>query len=229
LEHPSTDKLAIDLSASHCVILLVLDKEDDLMPVFFYISYTALWLLVLILSVLVLLLYRHFGLATLGTAEGVQRDGLPIGEKAPPFSGLTVQGELIAWEPSHNHITLLGFISPDCSPCARILPYIKQLEKTKHDIDIVLVTSGPLATITSVVNKFRLPATILSMADDGSGAADTYRVRVSPFAFVIGKDRQILGKGLCDRPERLQTLLEAGGVDAVDFLEVTTNVTPTEV
>jgi len=41
----------------------------------FYVSYGALWLLVLVLGVLVLLLYRHFGMMAMGTLEGVQRDG----------------------------------------------------------------------------------------------------------------------------------------------------------
>jgi len=44
------------------------------------ISHLALWLLVLVNFVLVLLLYRHFGLMSLGTLEGVQRDGLALGD-----------------------------------------------------------------------------------------------------------------------------------------------------
>ncbi|PZW20539.1 hypothetical protein EI42_05912 [Thermosporothrix hazakensis] len=38
----------------------------------FYALYFLLWLLVLFLSVLLLLVYRHFGFLALGTVEGVQ-------------------------------------------------------------------------------------------------------------------------------------------------------------
>ena len=40
----------------------------------FYVSYIAMWMLLLIEGFLLLLVYRHFGLAALGTIEGVQRD-----------------------------------------------------------------------------------------------------------------------------------------------------------
>ena len=69
------------------------------MSTLFYVSYAALWLLLLTMGVLVLLLYRHFGMMSLGTLEGVQRDGLPIGSVAPPISGVTAAGQDTRWEP----------------------------------------------------------------------------------------------------------------------------------
>ncbi len=54
------------------------------MSTLFYVSYVALWVLLLTMGVLVLLLYRHFGMMSLGTLEGVQRDGLPIGSARAP-------------------------------------------------------------------------------------------------------------------------------------------------
>ena len=59
------------------------------MSTLFYVSYVALWLLLLTIGVLVLLLYRHFGVMSLGTLEGVQRDGLPIGSVA--------EADAVAW------------------------------------------------------------------------------------------------------------------------------------
>jgi hypothetical protein len=58
----------------------------------FYASYAAVWLLVLVLGMLVLLLYRHFGLMSMGTVEGIQRDGLAVGEVAPPIIGSAPDG-----------------------------------------------------------------------------------------------------------------------------------------
>ncbi len=56
----------------------------------FYGSYIVLWILLIVLTVLVLLLYRHFGMMSLGTLEGIQRDGLPLGESASELVGVTM-------------------------------------------------------------------------------------------------------------------------------------------
>jgi hypothetical protein len=37
---------------------------------------------------------------------------------------------------------------------------------------------------------------------------------VTPFAFVIGSDGQVLAKGLCNGATRLSDLLKAGGLEA---------------
>ena len=47
------------------------------------------------------------------------------------------------------------------------------------------------------------------LAEDGSDAFGRYRVRVTPFGFVIGGDGRILAKGLCGDQARLRGLLEA--------------------
>ena len=84
------------------------------MSILFYVSYAALWLLLLTIGVLVLLLYRHFGVMSLGTLEGVQRDGLPIGSAAPPISGVTAAGPDTSWQPQRGQPQLLLFAAPDC-------------------------------------------------------------------------------------------------------------------
>src|SRR5687768_13170676 len=102
------------------------------MPTLFYVSYVALWLLLLVLGVLVFLLYRHFGLAALGTLEGVQRDGLPVGEVAPAVHGVTVEGAAVAWAPEPGRSGLLVFAAPDCAPCAAVLPAVDRVAASRN-------------------------------------------------------------------------------------------------
>jgi methylamine dehydrogenase accessory protein MauD len=191
------------------------------MPFIFYISYIALWILLIVLSILVLLLYRHFGLIALGTIEGVQRDGLPVGEEAPPISGVTTKGEEIEWIPASGYFSFLAFVAPDCTPCANILPFINQVALTNRSIQVILIASGPQEVVTQLLNKYNLSSSALCLADNGSGAADQYRVRVTPFAFMVNNDGRVLAKGLCDNKTRLEQLLQAGGQES-SFLEVTT-------
>lgn len=184
----------------------------------FYISYIVLWILLMFQGVLLLLIYRHFGLATLGTMEGVQRDGVPVGTVAPSITGRTVQGESIRWSPKKGGLYLLMFVSPDCEPCARILPYVRQLTTAYSDMEIALIVSGAQDSVDRVLDKFRLPPSITCLAEDGLGAYKSYRVRVTPFAFVIGQDQRVLAKGLCDDAAKLEQLLSVGGMEVPHFI-----------
>ena len=190
------------------------------MPIIFYISYIAQWILLVILSALVLLLYRHFGLMALGTVEGIQRDGLSVGETAPLFSGIIASGEAIAWEPIDNHTYFLAFVSPTCAPCARVIPFINQVAATMKNVQVVLVVAGLRDNAALLIDTFHLEPSILCIAEEGSGASERYRVRVTPFAFLVGANKRILAKGLCDKPERLQEMLSASGQEIPYFTEV---------
>ena len=178
------------------------------MSTLFYVSYAALWLLLLTIGVLVLLLYRHFGMMSLGTLEGVQRDGLPIGSVAPRISGVTAAGQDITWEPKRGQPQLLLFAAPDCEPCATVLPHVERLAGAVNgDLGIAAVVPGPRDEVARFDERYRPPFPCL--AEDGSGAFNRYRVRVTPFGFVVGSDGRILAKGLCGDQVRLRGLLEA--------------------
>jgi thiol-disulfide isomerase/thioredoxin len=177
------------------------------MSTLFYVSYIALWVLLLTMGVLVLLLYRHFGMMSLGTLEGVQRDGLPIGSLAPPISGITAAGQDIRWEPKRGQPQLLLFAAPDCEPCATVLPYVEQLARAVNGrLGIAAVVPGPRDEVARFVERYR--PTFPCLAEDGSGAFTRYRVRVTPFGFVVGADGRVLAKGLCGDQARLRALLE---------------------
>jgi thiol-disulfide isomerase/thioredoxin len=180
----------------------------------FYSSYIALWALLLIQGVLILLLYRHFGLMAMGTAEGVQRDGLAVGQLAPAFSGVTADGREVQWEPllgSTQTLQLLLFAAPECEPCARILPYVELLAKKSRHVSVTAVVHGPRESAVRLAEKFN--PSYPCIAEDGSGAFDRFRVRVTPFAFAIDRDGRVVAKGLCSDAHRLTDLLKAAGVE----------------
>jgi thiol-disulfide isomerase/thioredoxin len=179
----------------------------------FYVSYVLMWALLLFQGVLLLLVYRHFGFMALGRLEGVQRDGLAVGESAPAVSGVTAEGVDVAWNPVTDRPSLLLFVAPDCEPCKRILPAINGLSQGEETfgLSITAIVAGPRDAAIRVAEKFRPLFTFFS--EDGSGAFERYRVRVTPFAFVISTDGKILSKGLCSDTARLNELLAASGVN----------------
>lgn len=174
------------------------------------VSYIALWILVAVMAVLLILLYRHFGMISLGTLEGVQRDGLPVGSVAPAISGITAEGTDAGWEPRSSRYKVLLFAAPDCEPCAAVMPHVNHLARADKNLEVAAVVPGPKAE--AILMKERYDSPFLTLAEDGSGAFSRFRVRVTPFGFVIGPDGRVLAKGLCGDPARLRHLLNAAGL-----------------
>lgn len=177
----------------------------------FYVSYGVLWVLVIVLSVLLLLVYRHFGMMALGTIQGVQRDGIPVGDKAPDITATTDTARQVVLKPGSSKPALVVFASPDCEPCTVVLPYLNNLYGKESAPELMVLVPGPAETAERMNAEHRLLFECL--AEDGSGAFDAYRVRVTPFAFVVGPDGRILAKGLCSEPLMVRDLLAAAGLD----------------
>jgi hypothetical protein len=74
-------------------------------------------------------------------------------------------------------------------------------------LGIAAIVPGPRDEVARFVARHHPPFSCL--AEDGSGAFTRYRVRVTPFGFVVGADGRILAKGLCGDQVRLRGLLEA--------------------
>lgn len=181
----------------------------------FEVSYGAMWVLLVINSVLVLLLYRHFGLMSLETIEGVQRDGLAIGEEAPPIQGVSGNGEALMLHPGERRPAFVLFAAPECEPCKKVAPYVNRLAGLNSDgneLDVVVVAAGDGAIAAHIGEDF---TDAFTLADAGSGVFETYRVRVTPFAFVVGDDRRIRAKGLCGDDGRLSELFRSAGLPRV--------------
>ena len=173
----------------------------------------AMAVLVVAQGVLILLLYRHFGMMAMGTMEGVQRDGLGVGESAPDISGVTAEGRDVLWKTATGRAQVLFFATPGCEPCGDVMPYIGQLAgDAERGIEVAVIVPGPVDVAREMVGDYGTGFACL--AEDGSGAFDKYRVRVTPFAFLVGDDGSILSKGLCSSPVMLQNLLVAGGKEA---------------
>ena len=180
----------------------------------FYVSYAALWVLVIVQGVLLLLVYRHFGMMTLGTMEGVQRDGLGVGDRAPSIYGASSDGAETVWEPRGDSPALVVFAATDCEPCSVIMPIVDRIARARDgSLRVVTVVPGPSDAAQSAVSQYGLSSNCIG--EDGSGVFDAYRVRVTPFAFVVGEDAIVRAKGLCSDPLMLRDLLVAGGLDEI--------------
>lgn len=177
---------------------------------FFLASYIIMWLILLGVGVLLLLIYRHFGLIALGTEEGVERDGLPVGASAPFVRGVEATGNEVIWTATAGRAHFLAFVSPECEPCEKMIPLIGRFAEAHPEISVALVVSGPADVAARLIAKFHPPCPCI--AERREGLYNGYLVRVTPFAFAIGPDGRIRSKGLCSDPGRLQRILASGGL-----------------
>jgi thiol-disulfide isomerase/thioredoxin len=177
-------------------------------PRVFYTTYILLWLLVLFQGVLLLLVFRHFGHQALGTMEAVQRDGLRVGAKAPDVQGVEPSGQAVSWRPLGDRIALVLFAAPDCAPCHQVLPHVARAARDAPELEVVAVVPGSPEDATKLVELVTAPITIIA----GDQAFEAFRVEVTPFAFVVGRDGRVLSKGLCDSQVRLRAMLDSAGI-----------------
>jgi hypothetical protein len=74
----------------------------------------------------------------------------------------------------------------------------------------------------AVTNKFH--PIFPCIAEDGSGAFNNYKVRTTPFAFVVGEDSRVRAKGLCNDAMRLQELLITAGLARTEIFGKTSRL-----
>jgi methylamine dehydrogenase accessory protein MauD len=190
------------------------------LPQAFWASYVLLWLLLIVMSVLVFLLYRQYGLMLMNSRAGVERDGPALGSMAPRLSVLgddrsSVDGQIASGAP-----TLVLFAAPECQPCHEIVPHIDDLPtRLPRQLDVVTV----MAAGAGQSIEFRTPKVGHVLLDHDRETFTEWEVNVTPFAVVIDSDGKVLSKGLCNGPAELDALVgRAGllGVGAADDLAI---------
>lgn len=177
------------------------------------VSVVLLWILVLVLAILVILLYRQFGLIYIGSKGRIELTGLQVGAQAPATLQLEVEGEMAPWDlqlDSHLRATFVLMSSSDCELCAYLIPRLNSSVERWRDVVQFLVVDrgdrnvpGPLRELPD-----RREWTY-AVSPDG-GMHDTFDVDATPFAFVLDSDARVLAKGLVNVPEHVDGLIARG-------------------
>jgi methylamine dehydrogenase accessory protein MauD len=161
------------------------------------VSYIVLWILVLALGVLILLLYRQLGIMYLGTAEGVSRDGLPRGTRAPDFNLTDQYGNVQRLSEHRGRPVLLLFGSPHCSPCRTLLPQLHDWARSHAEVDVIWLNAASPEESLKFVSDTGATLPIAPYAPEDN-LMDRYRVRVTPFLFMVDEQGVIRAKGLAN-------------------------------
>ncbi len=172
------------------------------------IAVVLVWIVVVTLVLAVIALGRQIGVLNRRLPPWGARssDSHPrVGERAPSFDLLTIDGIRISSEtqiPSASD-TLLLFIAPGCTACADLAPAIRTIDR-RGDVSVVLVSSSRPDSLRGYLSEYKLGA-IPAIASEELG--EMYNVNVTPFAAVIDEQGTLLGKGLVNSMEHLESLL----------------------
>jgi methylamine dehydrogenase accessory protein MauD len=159
------------------------------------VSYLVLWLLVLVMGVLVFLLYRQLGIMYLGSAEGVSRDGLDKGAKAPDFRLSDQYGNTHALSQYRGKPVVLLFGSPHCNPCRTLLPQLHDWAKAHPETAVLWLNATSEEESLKFVSDTGATLPVLPHAPE-TNLMDRYRVRVTPFMFLLDEGGVVRTKGL---------------------------------
>jgi len=173
------------------------------------ISYIALWLLVVLLTIIVLGLVRQLGLINLrlGPEHSIltPTEGLEIGSQAPEFQATDVVNKVnFNLTSLKGRPSLLIFVSPTCRPCLELMPHIANFWQSRHKkLNVVLFSQASDGANLNLVN---VPIPVLS--DPEGTITKVYQVRATPFAYRLDDLGLVRRRGIVNKFEDLESLLE---------------------
>jgi hypothetical protein len=182
------------------------------MSSFFWITYSLLWLLVAALLLLVLLLYRQYGLMLMPGRRRVELGGLDLGSHAPEipveFRGSS-DPPILTWDRTAPSDTFAGWIvlfsSPHCPICKRLWEEeeLDQAALAWPQLEFVWVDAEPRA------DEHRPAHWRVALSPDET-ANQAMEVPAYPFAFAIEAGGIIRAKGLVNDLDDLQRVADMG-------------------
>lgn len=165
----------------------------------FYLSYGALWILVILHSLILLGVVRLvYQLQQSGTAAGFSRDGrMSAGQAAPEFSAVNLAGAPISSADFAGRLTALLFVAPDCPACTDILDDdMAYLNHKAHGHLIVICRAGREAC-ARLAEQHGLDVPVV--ADEDDQVSRLYGISAVPTAVLINAGNRIQSYGQPDR------------------------------
>ncbi len=174
----------------------------------------ALWALFFVLTTLVVLLYRQFGLLYIGSRARVEETGLAPGKRLP-LSHTVDLGEaalalreVLSLTPDQRG-SILIFGGPGCELCNQLVPQLDEFQQTQPEIKTVYIDRSINHRWTAGGHSW-----VYGVSQEGA-LHDAMDAAVSPFAFVADRAGVVAAKGLVNTPDDLRRLIETAALPAL--------------
>jgi peroxiredoxin len=159
----------------------------------FYVSYIALWILVVFQAFVIVGLVRSVYRNAQRLPRGIAADeGLRSGEPAPEFFATDIHGHTIGTADLEGRQTALLFVSPSCSGCAVTLQELEALRQ-KAGGHVVVVCQGDDAACRELSDRYRVSDPFVVDAD--RAISESFRVSGIPTAALVDDHARIVTYG----------------------------------
>jgi hypothetical protein len=168
----------------------------------FWLSYTALWVLVLLLIAAVVANYYAYGKRFLGSREGRAEQGREVGSQLDPLVAADIGGHRISL-PRPDRPAVFLFAATECAPCVNMRDAISRA--IRDGVDTVVVCAGDTNSVSEWSRS--LPPKISVIADPKRNFSAHYGIGVTPYGMAVSKDGKVVAKGIMSDPPALEWLV----------------------
>lgn len=174
------------------------------------VSNIVLWVAVLALLGTVFALARQIGvlyerIAPMGAL--MLDSGPKVGESAPAFDLVTLDGRPFATGGARTKSLLLFFLSPTCPVCKKLLPILKRVAVDEGQwLEIAFASDGDADEHAAFRTRAGLQAYPYLLSTDLGMA---YRIGKLPYAVLVDEAGKVKAKGLVNSREQIESLFTA--------------------
>ena len=190
------------------------------MPIGWTLSIIALWMVVLMETILLLRLLSVLGKLKQGDGALQQRD-----TPSPDLGGPAIGEQIIAFEAKDQHGTLfrsselsgrksiLAFIFPGCKACEETISALNNLVEQQPAIAVVVIGGIDRHKNNAYADQYQALFPVLT--PNSMHVVEQYRIRSFPFALAIDEEGIIYASKIVNRRKDVDMLLDAAFGSAV--------------
>jgi hypothetical protein len=181
---------------------------DITLPVWLFVSQ---WVLLFALGFLIIMMYRQVAYLEQVKDHGAERNGLPVGEKAPSFDYTPVNRGAsgpVRFLPEGKW-SLLIFADPGCVSCQQALLALERLLPHFTPSMQVLVATSAESALIAASDAFRHASVEIGRVA-ASVSTRLYSTSITPFAFLIDPEGVTRAKGAVTDESSLRKVVRQG-------------------
>lgn len=173
------------------------------------VSFFLLWLLVLILSFLVLKLYKVISGFTRKRELAKNNEGIESGSVYPRKSFKVINNKKDVKIESDVLGTVIIFTKYTCELCKQVYPVLPEIQTRFKGYQFIIMTNSSVEESNEISNKYQLSNIPISLIEYDEFAE--LGVVAFPFAYLLSPKGKVISKGIINFKEDFNILLEYKG------------------
>jgi methylamine dehydrogenase accessory protein MauD len=168
-------------------------------------SHVALWAFCIFVTLLVIGLYRQVGELSISPARrAAMAEGLQIGDDAPTFDLTDYEGRRVTF-PNGSGRSVVVFGEAGCPPCNTLAGQLNGIGDLVH---VFFVSGDGIEENKRFAAEHKASYPILN--DPTSETSKAYKVKSTPFIYVIDEGGTIRAKGITNSADGVRELVSEG-------------------